>query len=126
MEEAEFTNPAPRKHLPDRSIYSSRIMEPGPGPVLLSDFGETRLGPGPHTGDIMPLMYRAPEVLLRLPWSYPADIWSVALTVSIPAQIYLNTNNALTIVRRGTFSRTTPCSVPATTIAFLMANILRR
>lgn len=57
-------------------------MKPKVGPLLLSDFGETRLGPGPHYGDIMPMMYRAPETLLYIPWSYPVDIWSVGLTVS--------------------------------------------
>ncbi|CRK42799.1 hypothetical protein BN1723_005422 [Verticillium longisporum] len=41
------------------------------------------IGPGPHTGDIMPIMYRAPETLLHMPWSYPVDIWSVGLTLHI-------------------------------------------
>ena len=50
--------------------------------MLLSDFGEARIGPGPHAGDIMPLEYRAPETLLYVGWSYPVDIWSVGLTVS--------------------------------------------
>ncbi|EGD97359.1 CMGC protein kinase [Trichophyton tonsurans CBS 112818] len=49
-------------------------------PMLLSDFGEARIGPGPHGGDIMPLEFRAPEVLLYVGWSYPVDIWSVGLT----------------------------------------------
>ncbi|KIH86313.1 protein kinase domain-containing protein [Sporothrix brasiliensis 5110] len=55
-------------------------MKPKVGPLLLSDFGEARLGPGPHAGDIMPIMYRAPETLLHIQWSYPVDIWSVGLT----------------------------------------------
>ncbi|GAB1201699.1 hypothetical protein APSETT445_000284 [Aspergillus pseudonomiae] len=50
------------------------------GPMLLSDFGEARIGAGPHGGDIMPLEYRAPEALLYVGWSYPVDIWSVGLT----------------------------------------------
>lgn len=82
MEESEFSNPAPRKELPDRTIYFSRLMKPKAGPLLLSDFGEARLGPGPHAGDIMPIMYRAPETLLWIQWSFPIDIWSVGLTVS--------------------------------------------
>ncbi|KAL2203243.1 hypothetical protein CC79DRAFT_1373390 [Sarocladium strictum] len=28
----------------------------------------------------MPIMYRAPETLLYIQWSYPIDIWSVGLT----------------------------------------------
>lgn len=30
----------------------------------------------------MPIMYRAPETLLWIQWSYAVDIWSVGLTVS--------------------------------------------
>ena len=29
----------------------------------------------------MPIMYRAPETLLYIQWSFPVDIWSVGLTV---------------------------------------------
>lgn len=81
LEDNEFSNPVPRKELSDRTIYFSRLMKPKVGPLLLSDFGEVRLGPGPHVGDIMPIMYRAPETLLCIQWSYPVDIWSVGLTV---------------------------------------------
>ncbi|OAA66925.1 protein kinase domain-containing protein [Niveomyces insectorum RCEF 264] len=80
LEKNEFTNPVPRKQLEDRTIYLSRLMKPKAGPLLLSDFGEARLGPGPHAGDIMPIMYRAPETLLYIQWSYAVDIWSVGLT----------------------------------------------
>ena len=82
LEEDEISKPVARKQLPDRTIYLSRLLKPEVGPLLLSDFGETRLGPGPHAGDIMPIKYRAPETLLRIQWSYPVDIWSVGLTVS--------------------------------------------
>ncbi|KAJ4183352.1 hypothetical protein NW755_009843 [Fusarium falciforme] len=80
LEDNEFSNPVPRKELPDRNIYFSRLMKPKVGPLLLSDFGEVRLGAGPHAGDIMPIMYRAPETLLYIQWSYPVDIWSAGLT----------------------------------------------
>ncbi|GAB0135269.1 hypothetical protein EsDP_00003614 [Epichloe bromicola] len=80
LEETEMTNPVTRKNLPGRTIYSSRLMKPKVGPLLLSDFGEARLGPGPHAGDIMPIVYRAPETLLWIQWSYAVDIWSVGLT----------------------------------------------
>jgi serine/threonine-protein kinase SRPK3 len=49
--------------------------------MLLSDFGEARIGLGPHGGDIMPLEYRAPETLLYIGRSYPVGICSVGLTV---------------------------------------------
>ncbi|KAE8134921.1 kinase-like protein [Aspergillus pseudotamarii] len=81
LEEREFTSPVPRKVVSaTRTIYLSRLMRPREGPMLLSDFGEARIGPGPHGGDIMPLEYRAPETLLYIGWSYPVDIWSVGLT----------------------------------------------
>ncbi|KAJ9300623.1 hypothetical protein DTO271G3_1787 [Paecilomyces variotii] len=65
LEEWEFTNPVPRKIVSStRTIFHSRLMKPKEGPMLLSDFGEARIGPGPHGGDIMPLEYRAPETLL--------------------------------------------------------------
>ncbi|KAK1965901.1 kinase domain-containing protein [Colletotrichum sublineola] len=80
LEENEFSSPVPRKQLEDRTIYLSRLMKPKAGPLLLSDFGEARLGPGPNAGDIMPIMYRAPETLLHIQWGCPVDIWSVGLT----------------------------------------------
>lgn len=83
FEETEFRKPVARKPISStRTIYLSRLMRPKEGPMLLSDFGEARIGPGPHGGDIMPLEYRAPETLLYVEWSYPVDIWSVGLTVS--------------------------------------------
>lgn len=82
LEEKEFSSSVPRKQVsPSRTIYLSRLMRPKEGPMLLSDFGEARIGPGPHGGDIMPLEYRAPETLLYVGWGYPVDIWSVGLTV---------------------------------------------
>ncbi|UDD64479.1 hypothetical protein AFCA_011716 [Aspergillus flavus] len=81
LAEREFTSPVSRKAVsPTRTIYLSRLMRPREGPMLLSDFGEARIGPGPHGGDIMPLVYRAPETLLYVGWSSPIDIWSVGLT----------------------------------------------
>ncbi|EZG08045.1 CMGC/SRPK protein kinase [Trichophyton rubrum CBS 735.88] len=81
LEDAELRAPVARKPVSDsRTIYLSRLSKPKEGPMLLSDFGEARLGPGPHPGDIMPLEYRAPETLLYVTWSYPVDVWSVGLT----------------------------------------------
>ncbi|KAF7552431.1 hypothetical protein G7046_g7410 [Stylonectria norvegica] len=62
LEDKELTSPVTRK------------------PVSPQHFGEARIGPGPHAGDIMPLEYRAPETLLYIGWSYSVDVWSVALT----------------------------------------------
>ncbi|KAG6031391.1 hypothetical protein E4U41_007583 [Claviceps citrina] len=80
LEDEEMAKPSCRKKFPDRTIYCSRLLTPADGPLLLSDFGEARLGPGPHAGDIMPVLHRAPEVIMWIQWSYPVDIWSVGLT----------------------------------------------
>ncbi|KAI9042672.1 uncharacterized protein KD926_005278 [Aspergillus affinis] len=81
LEEKEFSSPVPRKSVSSTHlIYLSRLLRPNVGPMLLSDFGEARIGPGPHAGDVMPLEYRAPETLHYVKWSYPVDIWSVGLT----------------------------------------------
>ena len=82
LEDVEASHPVSRKELSDRTIYLSRLMKPRVGPLLLSDFGEARIGPGPHAGDIMPVVYRAPETLLHIQWSFAVDIWSIGLTVS--------------------------------------------
>jgi serine/threonine-protein kinase SRPK3 len=122
LEAVEFSNPAPRKELPDRIIYASRLMKPKVGPLLISDFGEARLGRGPHAGDIMPLMYRAPETLLHIQWSYPVDIWSVGLTVSsVPARNdwIASPLPVLIGIRPGTFSKQNRFSPPRRMIAAL-------
>ncbi|KAF9775533.1 hypothetical protein IL306_006350 [Fusarium sp. DS 682] len=76
-----FKSPVARKQVAEcRTIYLSRLLRPKAGPMLLSDFGEARIGPGPHAGDIMPIPYRAPEVIMCIAWNYPVDIWSVGLT----------------------------------------------
>lgn len=82
LEEAEMRSPVERKSVSrDRTIYLSRAPRPKIGPMLLSDFSEARIGGRLHGGDIMPLEYRTPEVLACVAWSYPVDIWSVALCV---------------------------------------------
>ncbi|KAL4909733.1 hypothetical protein BDW74DRAFT_186235 [Aspergillus multicolor] len=81
LAELELESPVDRKQdSSGRTIYFSRVLRPREGPMLLSDFGEARIGAGPHAGDIMPLGYRAPEVLLCVGWSFPVDTWSVSLT----------------------------------------------
>ncbi|RBQ75020.1 hypothetical protein FVER14953_12011 [Fusarium verticillioides] len=76
-----FKSPVARKQASEcRTIYLSRLMRPRPGSILLSDFGEARVGLGPHADDIMPIPYRAPEVIMSMPWNQSVDIWSVGLT----------------------------------------------
>jgi hypothetical protein len=62
-------------------VYLSRSTPFTKGPPLLCDLSEARFD-GPDNDDlIMPNIYRAPEVLLGMPWSYPVDAWGFAMTV---------------------------------------------
>lgn len=83
FEEAEVTDPSPRKVLRDRTIYKTLSFLPRGGLPLLTDFGEARLGDKEHNDDIMPNIYRAPEVILRSSWGFKVDIWNVAMVVSL-------------------------------------------
>ncbi|GLA04136.1 hypothetical protein AnigIFM60653_004177 [Aspergillus niger] len=80
LEEREVNDPSPRKILKDRTIYLSTVYNPGgSGLPLISDFGEARFGDVENRDDIMPNMYRAPEVVLKENWDYKVDIWNVAM-----------------------------------------------
>ncbi|OJJ49864.1 hypothetical protein ASPZODRAFT_59299 [Penicilliopsis zonata CBS 506.65] len=79
FEEAEVREPSPRKVLNDRTIYKSLGFRSRGGLPLLTDFGEARLVDKEHNDDIMPNIYRAPEVILRSNWGYKVDIWNLAM-----------------------------------------------
>lgn len=83
VEQGELKSPCPRKVLADRTIYRSWTMPITSGAPVLCDFGAARLGePGQkHSGDIMPGVYRAPEITLDMEWDSQIDIWSVGLMV---------------------------------------------
>lgn len=86
FESKELSNPSPRKVDGDRIIYQSRGLEisKGPGRPIITDFGEARMGQQSYDDDIQPYQYRAPEVILDIPWSYEVDIWNVGVMVSVP------------------------------------------
>lgn len=81
LESAEAREPIARKVLPDRTIYLSRQTPTTQGEPVLSDLGSARFGKDGFSGDIMPLAYRAPEVILDMEWSYKVDIWSMGVMV---------------------------------------------
>ena len=77
----EYEDPVPQKRLEGRTVYLSRSNY-GPlkrvaGLVEISDFGLAVPGDRPNSGPIQAEIYRAPEVILGLGWSYKADIWSI-------------------------------------------------
>ncbi|KAJ5570433.1 uncharacterized protein N7459_009863 [Penicillium hispanicum] len=83
FEQAEFEAPVPRKVLEDRTIYLSRPLPISYGTPVLCDLGEARLGTDQQTGDIMPDIYRAPEVILDMNWDSKVDIWNVGMVLII-------------------------------------------
>lgn len=82
-EQTEIESPSPREVLKDRIIHSSYDMPITSGAPVLCDFGAAYLGgPGQkHSGDVMPNVYRAPEILLGMPWDSKIDIWSLGVMV---------------------------------------------
>ncbi|RAK96128.1 kinase-like protein [Aspergillus ibericus CBS 121593] len=73
LEESELEAPSPRKVLDQgRTIHTSQLVVPSNGLPLLSDSGEARFSEEEHNEDIMPNVYRAPEVVLKLNWDSKA------------------------------------------------------
>jgi serine/threonine protein kinase len=83
FEEAERSEPSPRKIDGDRIIYASRELRIPKihGRPVLSDFGEARFGEEDYDDDIQPYIYRAPEVILQMRWNNKVDIWNVGVMV---------------------------------------------
>ncbi|EDP49747.1 protein kinase, putative [Aspergillus fumigatus A1163] len=48
---------------------------------MLSDFGSAVRGDQRRNHDAQPNVYRSPEVMLKVDWSYPVDIWNVGVMV---------------------------------------------
>ncbi|KAG6311302.1 hypothetical protein E4U22_002743 [Claviceps purpurea] len=85
FEQEELDNPCPRKEAGGRTVYESRLLQAPKnlGAPVLCDFGSAmRLDDGiPRLGDIQPITYRAPEVILEIPWTSSVDIWNVGCMI---------------------------------------------
>ncbi|CAG8973431.1 hypothetical protein HYALB_00006457 [Hymenoscyphus albidus] len=83
FEEAEFSQPSPRKNAADREIYISRMLDmpKSIGEPVLCDFGNAADGTKVNNYDAYPDVYRCPEVMFGFPWSYSADIWNVGAMI---------------------------------------------
>ncbi|KKZ61113.1 hypothetical protein EMCG_04258 [[Emmonsia] crescens] len=81
IEDQESQEPSVPVITGDTIIYKSRpTMLEQSGHPILTDFGQMRLVEGRMNQDWwMPDIYRAPEVLLKLPWGFPVDIWSIGV-----------------------------------------------
>ena len=88
FEAAELSDPSRRKIDGDRVIYESRglIRPEKHGRPVLCDFGEARFGKKTYVDDIQPYVYRAPEIILDIPWTYSVDIWNVGVMVSVSTE----------------------------------------
>ena len=83
FEKEESTEPSRCKTMGDRVIYESRALEipDDPGYPVLCDFGDAQFGEKGYLGEVMPDLYRAPEIVLGIPWNEKIDIWAVGLMV---------------------------------------------
>nr|OQO30506.1 hypothetical protein B0A51_01735 [Rachicladosporium sp. CCFEE 5018] len=80
-EEVYGRRPWPRKELDDRTIYASQPMMLTASLPKLCDLGEARKFKDCRKQDLLiPIMYRAPELILEMPWSYPVVIWAFGMT----------------------------------------------
>ncbi|OAQ64022.2 protein kinase-like protein [Pochonia chlamydosporia 170] len=80
IERSELEQPSARKILSDRTIYVSQPMPITFGMPIICDFGAARIG-NTHSGDVMPGVYRAPEVIMGMEWDSKIDIWSVGVMI---------------------------------------------
>ncbi|KAI9889213.1 MAG: hypothetical protein M1814_005662 [Vezdaea aestivalis] len=80
---AEQAHPSPRKEVDGYTIFASRGFGSlrGFGEPVLGDFGAAVSGDVAHDQDILPNVYRAPEVCLDIPWGYSVDIWNVGVLI---------------------------------------------
>ncbi|EMF11482.1 kinase-like protein [Sphaerulina musiva SO2202] len=85
FEKDELMEPSPKKELDDGVVYVSRELGIPKefGEPMLCDFGSAvPLDDGiEHREDIQPDVYRSPEVILEIPWTYSVDIWNVGCMV---------------------------------------------
>ncbi|MCJ1373452.1 hypothetical protein MMC20_004680 [Loxospora ochrophaea] len=80
IEDQESQDPSVPTVSDDAIVYKSRtpMLELSGNPIL-TDFGQMRLSEPVNKDWWMPDIYRAPEILLKLSWGYPVDIWSVGV-----------------------------------------------
>ncbi|EPE09774.1 cmgc protein kinase [Ophiostoma piceae UAMH 11346] len=79
VEDDSIHKPSARKQNSDGTVtYVSQYMLGGLGPIQICDFGQARIGEL-HSGPAMPIPYRAPEVILKMPWGREVDMWSLGL-----------------------------------------------
>lgn len=91
FEQEEMGEPRLRKVDGERIIYASRALDiPGDASHnVLCDFGDAQFGAETYEGEVMPDLYRAPEIVLGIPWNEKIDIWAVGMMVSVMVSVML-------------------------------------
>ncbi|KAJ5835250.1 hypothetical protein N7447_001276 [Penicillium robsamsonii] len=81
--DSEIEQPSARKAVGNMPVYASRRFEfpQNFGRAVLSDFGSAVRGNEKRNHDAQPTIYRSPEVMLKIEWSYPIDIWNVGTMI---------------------------------------------
>ncbi|TGO33322.1 hypothetical protein BHYA_0252g00030 [Botrytis hyacinthi] len=81
--EAEMNSPSPRKVIDGVTVYASRRFDVPRifGDSVLSDVGSVVRGDLKRNHGAGPQIYRALEVMIEAPWSYPIDIWNVGAMI---------------------------------------------
>jgi serine/threonine-protein kinase SRPK3 len=85
--DAEMAVPSARKvvniNANAHTIYRSRQFELPEkfGDVVLGDLGSAVKGDEKRNHDAQPEVYRSPETMLNIDWSYPVDIWNVGCMI---------------------------------------------
>lgn len=84
FEQEEMDEPSLRKVDGERIIYASRALDIPDDAThdVLCDFGDAQFGAETYEGEVMPDLYRAPEIVLGIPWNEKIDIWAVGMMVS--------------------------------------------
>jgi serine/threonine-protein kinase SRPK3 len=79
----KWSSPGPCKIHGEPEIYlSADLGLPDPvGVPIISDFGDSHFGDPPFF-NVMLDLYRAPEIVLAIPWDEKIEIWGFGLMVS--------------------------------------------
>ncbi|KAG8156846.1 hypothetical protein KVR01_013259 [Diaporthe batatas] len=81
IEDDEMSTPSSRKVYKDEATFLTRQVFTEVGDPKLIDLGEARFGQKSYEEEVMPDLYRAPEILLGVPWDEKVDIWALGLTI---------------------------------------------
>lgn len=67
-----------------RSYVGPRSFADLTGVAYLTDFGSARKASAVNKEWWMPDTYRAPEILMGVPWGCQVDVWSIGIMVKLP------------------------------------------